>query len=278
MINQFHKNQKQIKNKMKKSILLSIALLFVVTISKAQTAMQFHTLDCNGNMHDLFADLDAGKAVLLHFYMPSCGSCPPPAQKIQQMANHINAAHPGSVIGYSFPYVNTSPCSYSTTWVTNNGLGNLYTPMDSGATQVAYYGGMGMPTVVLLGGGTNHRIMFSTLSFSTGDTLLMRDSILNMIFAATGIKPSDNKISGINLFPNPAANVVTVELNVVQKANVKIEVVNLLGEVVTNVYENANAVGELKKEVNTSSFTNGIYFMRITTDGKSQNLKFSVIN
>ncbi len=71
---------------MTKTIFLSIALMFVCTISKAQTVIQLKGVDCNGNSHDLMADLDAGKAVLLHFFMPSCGSCPPPAQKIQKMA------------------------------------------------------------------------------------------------------------------------------------------------------------------------------------------------
>jgi hypothetical protein len=60
--------------------------------------------DCSGANHHLFADLDAGKFVLLHFFMSSCSSCPPSAKRIQYMANNINAAHPGSVIGYAIPY------------------------------------------------------------------------------------------------------------------------------------------------------------------------------
>jgi hypothetical protein len=71
---------------MTKSILTTIALMFVMTISKAQTTgMQFSGKDCNGNPVDLFADLDAGKIVILHFFMPSCGSCPPPWNDLQQL-------------------------------------------------------------------------------------------------------------------------------------------------------------------------------------------------
>jgi hypothetical protein len=51
---------------MKKSLLLIFALMFVLTISKAQPVMQISGNDCNGISHDLFADLDAGKAVILH--------------------------------------------------------------------------------------------------------------------------------------------------------------------------------------------------------------------
>ncbi len=67
---------------MKKSIFLFITLMFVLTISKAQTtAMQVTRTDCNGNNIDIFADLDAGKVIILHFFMPNCGACPPVAKK-----------------------------------------------------------------------------------------------------------------------------------------------------------------------------------------------------
>ena len=106
---------------MKKSIFLSFALITILTISKAQTtAMQFSGQDCNGNSVDLYADLDAGKAVVLFYYMPNCVSCPPVAKKVQAMANNINDMHPGMVKGYAFPFQNTTTCTYSSSWVSTN--------------------------------------------------------------------------------------------------------------------------------------------------------------
>lgn len=128
-----------------------------------------------GFSHDLMSDLDSGKAVILHFFMPNCGSCPPPAQKIQKMANNLLKTYPGMVRAYVMPFNNSTTCATTSSWVSTNGL-SLYVPYDSGAMQVANYG-WGMPTVVLLG-GKNHRIMFSTLSFSTSDTIMMRDSMI----------------------------------------------------------------------------------------------------
>ena len=157
------------------SIIVSI---FTLTSYTAQTtAMNFSGIDCNGNNVDLFQDLDAGKSVVLFFYMPSCGSCPPEALKIQTMANNINAVQPGKVKAYAFPFQNSTTCSYSSGWVTTNGL-PLYIPMDSGAAQVAYYGGFGMPTVVLLGGGSNHSVQFVTQNFVTSDTTTMHNLIV----------------------------------------------------------------------------------------------------
>src|SRR5688572_892045 len=97
-------------NTMKNSILIIAALMFVFTISRAQTVMQISGNDCNGVSHDLFSDLDAGKAVILHFFM-TCASCPPPAQKIQAMANNILATHPGMISAYALGYTNSYSCS-----------------------------------------------------------------------------------------------------------------------------------------------------------------------
>src|SRR6187551_2485907 len=89
--------------KMKNKLFLAFALMFVFTISKAQQiAMQFTGVDCNNNAVDLYSDLNAGKAVVLFYFMPNCGSCPPPAQKIQAMANNLMNTHPGAVKAYAF--------------------------------------------------------------------------------------------------------------------------------------------------------------------------------
>lgn len=259
---------------MKKFYSIISALMFTCVIANAQTtAMQINGVDCNNNPVDLFAELNAGKAAVIFFYMPNCGSCPPPALKIQTMANNIMDTYPGMVKAYAFPFQNSTTCTYSASWVTNNNL-SLYAPMDSGAVPVAYYGGFGMPTVVLVG-GTDHRIMFSTQSFSTSDTTIMRDSILNLLGPAS-ITNVNSSISSVNLFPNPANEVVQVELNVVRSSEITIEVVNVLGEVVNNVYSSTTAPGLLRKEIPTAELSNGNYFIRVTDGETVQNHKLTV--
>ena len=248
--------------------------MLVITISKAQTiANQFSGLDCNGNAVDLFQDLNSGKAVILHYYMPSCGSCPPPAQKIQAMANHINAMFPGMVKGYAFPYNNTTTCAYSSTWVSSNGLSALYAPMDSGAVDVAHYGGFGMPTVVLLG-GANHRVMFSTLSFSTGDTLTMRDSIL-ALFGVLGINDLPNSVSGFTVFPNPANDNVSIKLTLKETSDLFIDVADINGKQVA-IISNAKQTGTVTIPYNTAVLPNGNYLVRVKTNGKTVTQKLTV--
>ena len=260
---------------MKKSILLSITLLSLFFFSNAQTTvMQLSGADCNGNNHDLFADLDAGKAVLLHFYMPNCSACPPVAKKIEAMANNILAMHPGMITGYAMPFNNTTTCTYAASWVSTNAL-SIYMPFDSGATQVANYGGFGMPTVVLLG-GTDHRVMFSTLSFSTADTTQMRDSIMALLEGAASAIHEVSTIASANVFPNPATDKAKIELSITAPTELKIEIVNQLGEVVSSIFEGKAETGIMQKEISTASLANGLYVVRVTSGRKSQNYKLNI--
>lgn len=258
---------------MKKSILLSIALFFVFSISKSQTVMQLNGVDCNGNSHDLLADLDAGKAVLLHFFMPNCGSCPPPAKKIQAMANHILLTHPGMITAYAMPYNNSTTCAYAASWVTTNAL-SLYMPYDSGAVMVANYGGFGMPTVVLLG-GTDHRIMFSTQSFSTADTTEMRDSILALLESPSAITNLPGAVSSFNVYPNPANNNISIHIDLKESSNLLLDITDVTGKQVAVVADERQN-GVVTKQFNISSLANGNYFVRMQVNGKTTTQKLTV--
>ncbi len=256
---------------MTKSILTTIALMFVITISKAQTPIQFSGVNCNGASVDLFADLDAGKAVILHFFMPSCGSCPPPAQKIQSMANNINAMHPGMVKGYAFPFQNSTTCAYAASWVSSNNLGTLYQPMDSGAAHVANYGGFGMPTVVVLGGsGANRRVMFSTQSFSTSDTTAMRDSIMAMLNMTSGIADLPSAVNKFTVYPNPFTGSFDISFsNLNSTPGNFIEITDISGRVV----EKIKITSVQKQDVSTENLDKGVYFLNITDGNKILSVK-----
>lgn len=267
--------KRNIQNNMKKQLLaLFTFVLGLASLNGQTTAMPMSGLDCNGNSMDVFADLNAGKAVVLFYYMPNCGTCPPHASRIQSMVNNVMNTYPGMVTGYAFPFQNTTTCAYSQSWVTNNSL-NFYAPMDSGAASVAYYGGFGMPTVVLLG-GLDHRIMFSTQNMTVGDTTIMRDSILNLF--ATGVNTLPGFISAFNTFPNPSNTSVQIELNLTKASMIKLEVVNILGEIVEIAFNGETGPGLFRKEISTAAYPNGTYFIRITSEGEVSNQSFSVIH
>ena len=181
------------------------------------------------------------------------------------MGNKINQTYPGMVKGYAFPYQNSTTCAYSASWVNSNNLSSFWTPMDSGAYQVAYYGGFGMPTIVLLG-GQDHRVMFSTLSFSTSDTTIMRDSIL-ALFGSTGINDLPENVNSFSLYPNPSKDNVSISLEVTKSEMVKIEMIDNSGKIV-NVIWDGTINGNWKHNYDISSLAAGNYFIRLSINDK----------
>lgn len=261
---------------MKKLVFTILTIAFTMGLLNAQsTAMQISGEDCYGNPMDIFADLDAGKAVILHFFMPDCMMCPPPADKIQTMADNIMETYPDMIKGYAFPFQNSTSCDYSASWVEDNHL-PFYAPMDSGATPVAYYGGFGMPTVVLLG-GSDHRVMFSTQSFSTSDTSEMADSILALFGETSTLIGSAELIQNISVSPNPANDFISVNFSANTGDNVQITVFDLAGNVITSFNEN-NSETSFSKSIETASLAEGVYILKMSLNGNIRSGKFTVIH
>ncbi len=263
----------------KKSLLLTLLLtaFFFAHNMKAQTAQQISGPDCNGVTHDLFSELDAGKAVIVYFFMPNCNYCPPPADKIQTMANNIMQNYPGKITAYARPYNNVTTCQATASWVSTNNL-NFYAPYDSGAVQVAYYGGFGMPTVVLLG-GADHRVMFFTKTFTESDTLIMRDSILALFTAAPAGLESEvlpASLSSLEVYPNPAKNQCKIELNLLHDAHVCIDLLDPSGKRLALITDHPYRQGAVSFLYHADALAAGIYSLRISVDGKCTSRKISI--
>lgn len=229
----------------------------------AQTAYQFTGEDCNGSAVDLYADLDAGKAVVLFYYMPDCGACPPPADKIQEMAYNVMNDFPDMVKGYAFPFLDIYDCPSVQTWVDDSHV-PFFAPMDSGEYQVAYYGGFGMPTVVLVG-GLDHRVLFSTLSFVTDDTTTMRDSILRLFGVETGVEPLLSQLADLSVSPNPSADFISINMHFNTPAEYTIELLDINGAVVTGISGYADANGTKQETIDVRELPNGMYVARIAS-------------
>lgn len=249
-----------------KKITFLFSLLFTSAISNAQVPLQISGNDCNGNAHDLFAELDAGKASVIFFFMDNCGACPPPANAVQAMMNHVTDVYPGMVTGYAMPFNDTTSCATTSAWTGN--YGHLFAPYDSGGYPVAYYGGFGMPTVVLVGGsGTNKRVMFSTLSFAYSDTTIMRDSIL-ALFNSTGITYLPPALSSFDVYPNPANENITIDLNLREHSRLFIDVADLSGKQLAVIMDEIQH-GLVSRKFSTLKLSNGNYFVRLRVNEKT---------
>lgn len=79
----------------------------------------------------------------------------------------------------------------------------------------------------------------------------------------------------VNIFPNPVTQTLNVQFDLLETAKVSLEVYNALGQVVT-VEANTFAAGETQTSIDVDTYSNGIYFLIVKTEGGSLTKRFVV--
>ena len=98
---------------------------------------------------------------------------------------------------------------------------------------------------------------------------------LSVISAVPNI--SNSNLAAITLFPNPAADVVTIDYTLTQNSNISFEVYNLIGENIHTVQPQQLATGDYRTQLNTTAYASGVYFVAVKTENKLvKTLKFVV--
>lgn len=80
----------------------------------------------------------------------------------------------------------------------------------------------------------------------------------------------------ITAYPNPANNFVNMSIELKEAAQVKVEVVNMLGAVVSTIETQNLAAGTHYNELNTADLTEGIYFIKTTVNEAVEMTRFVV--
>ncbi len=92
-----------------------------------------------------------------------------------------------------------------------------------------------------------------------------------------GFDDMDNTGNGIiGLFPNPARSQTNIKYLLTDKYGVKIEVYNLIGEVVYSEDKGINPAGTYTSQINTSNLPSGIYNLNLTIGDFNYSKKLSV--
>lgn len=181
------------------------SLSALLTLHAQTTALNFNEADCGGTYHDLFAELDAGNAVILELVMMGCQPCVDAAHSITDNVLP-NVSDPSRVKYYSIGYTNSINCTQIEAWQANNGFTHqVFAGMSA---QTTYYGGMGMPTIVVLGGGSSHGVYYSEQGHSDNDNAAIIEAINAGMAAANSVPEQQAPVAGAS--PNPAQDVLTI--------------------------------------------------------------------
>jgi hypothetical protein len=219
------------------------------------TAQDFIKTDCNGNQHHLFATLDSGKCVLMEFAMlPTCQPCIDAGKKIEIMKQSIQAAHPGMVEYFVLDFSGGHDCTAIHNWESSNGM--FSTPFQHGETEVDYYGGMGMPTFVLVA-GTEHKILWLNIGFTPSDTTVIKDQI-DAFFAATGTQTALQPVNFL-LSPNPVEDMLQVTVEDQNAGVESLQVIDVFGKKVCS----QSATHSTTYRIDTAPLSKGTYFLQL---------------
>lgn len=92
-----------------------------------------------------------------------------------------------------------------------------------------------------------------------------------------GVNENGNKISSINLYPNPVTDQANVVVNLNEAATVVITVFDITGKVAANAFTDEMNSGFNTVKINTSELPAGIYFTTIVANNSKKTLKTVII-
>lgn len=237
---------------MKKLIMCALMALTFGSSYAQNNIMNINRADCNGNNTNVLDLLAQGKVVVMEYVMiPNCAPCITAGNGIKALVSPYETSHPGRVkviqVGYSDVYT----CTSLKSWQTNNNF--TYQIFDKGNAEVEYYGGMGMPTIVITG-GTEGKIEYKKLGYAPSDNNAMKTVIDNLL-ATTGVK--DVKSYKAQIYPMPFNESLNVKIEDARVSNISL--IDITGKTVASWVE-----PNLDAPLETSAIKQGVYFIKIT--------------
>jgi len=112
---------------------------------------------------------------------------------------------------------------------------------------------------------TGYKELIDRVSVSRED--VYKNIILEKIITST----SSLQESEVCIYPNPADNAITIKIEVAEMSNFRAKIVNALGEVLYN-----KELRNSTEKINLSNFANGIYLIKIETNGKNYSQKIII--
>jgi hypothetical protein len=85
----------------------------------------------------------------------------------------------------------------------------------------------------------------------------------------------DNFARYISVYPNPANDIAGVEIDLMDRSDVSINVVNAMGQTVFTDAQTFDA-GTQKINLETSALSAGLYFVNVNVNGVSKTLRLNV--
>ncbi|MCC6838247.1 MAG: T9SS type A sorting domain-containing protein [Bacteroidia bacterium] len=110
----------------------------------------------------------------------------------------------------------------------------------------------------------NSNVLFRFRATSNYGNNLFVDNI-NINTVAVGVEEISN-VASMDVYPNPFSSNTTIEVNLTENQNVKVDVYNVVGQNVFSVNKGTLSTGEHKIALNAEELPAGMYFITLTTE------------
>jgi hypothetical protein len=94
---------------------------------------------------------------------------------------------------------------------------------------------------------------------------------------ANGLNLLPEAQTGLCILPNPATNSIQLMMNDQPESSFSITIIDMMGKTVMQMSDINPPKNSYTKNIDTSNFRNGTYFLLVNSDGKIQNTKFSIL-
>ena len=101
-------------------------------------------------------------------------------------------------------------------------------------------------------------------------TILFKTQLKIIDPNATSIDEAFREELQVSLYPNPATGTSTLSYQLENTANIKVELLDLMGRVNQTVFEGRQAAGSVKQEIQLAGLSAGWYMVRITRNDQAQ--------
>lgn len=119
----------------------------------------------SGREIDLYNQLDSGFVVVQEYVMMDCRPCITAGKGLSNVVSSMKKLHPGRIRYFITVYDDETGEKKLKQWIKENGFAPDGVFL-KGSKEVEYYGGMGMPTILVLGGGMRHKGYYKRLGYS----------------------------------------------------------------------------------------------------------------
>mgnify|MGYP003530800224 FL=1 len=257
---------------MMKNLITSLLLLTICSsaFSQATVAMDWTKTDCvAGNTYNLFDVLNSNKVVVQEYVMMDCAPCITAGNVLMDLLSDYAITNPGEIVTYQTAFDNFTDCSTLSEWATDNGF-TATTLFTMGDDEINYYGAMGMPTILIFGGGENHTVYYYHLgSISSAVSQEEFTTALDLALAETDYTVGiENTLAVENIIsPNPAVDVI----NISSADNVlSYTIIDITGKTMMTTTSLGNT------QINISGLTPGVYSVIAKAENGTVNSTFFV--